>query len=177
MATFDFKRTLTSPRFTTSTFNAKTLYKACASLGLSLYCIMTPCLSMNIWCQVLYGDTLNIYALQSTRSDITSQTKNGQSALWLQKVTYLPRGVVLDVLSFLNWTPYTFKTPLLILTLVGVDVIDSQPLQNQTFKLTPLLLLTPGVQHSLLIDAQASNRGNTVWWVDILYYPYVWSIF
>ena len=43
-----------------------------------------------------------------------------------------------------------------------VVIIRTRRLQKSTFKLTPLLLLTSGTQHNLLIDAQASNRGNTV---------------
>ena len=48
----------------------------------------------------------------------------------------------------------------------GRTVIRSRRLQNSTFKLMPVLprvLLDAGhATHDLLIDAQASNRGNTV---------------
>ena len=58
-------------------------------------------------------------------------------------------GACMLIQSFLDWTPNTFYTPLLILTLGEVDVIRSRRLQNSTFKLTPLLLLTPGTQHTI----------------------------
>ena len=52
----------------------------------------------------------------------------------------------------------------------GVNVIRSRRLQNSLFKSKPLLLLTPGTPHNLLIDARASNWGN----MSITQKPDVW---